>query len=603
MCFLISGMYTYGQISPGDLSAAHADLEGISNCTQCHDLGNKVTDKKCLECHKDIQSLVNEKKGFHGNPKTIKQDCAECHSEHHGRKFDMVRFDEDAFDHNLTGYELEGKHETVDCNKCHISENIQDPKLKKRSNTFLGLDETCISCHDDYHQGTLAEDCKQCHDVEGFKPAPLFDHDKTDYALKGEHISVDCIECHQITTRNGVEFQEFSDISFEDCVNCHDDSHNDQLPGNCTQCHTETAFADFVGMGNFDHNLTKFKLKGSHQEVDCFACHTANTDPLKVFQHQKNISENNCVKCHEDVHNGTYGNDCAKCHKETSFLALKNMDFFDHTVTDYPLEGKHTTVDCRECHKKRFTDPIDFMACNNCHADYHEGEFTENESTPDCIECHSLEKGFDYSLYTLEQHQQTEFPLEGAHVATPCFKCHVDERKDKWSFRDMGTACVDCHQDIHQDIIDEKYYPKDDCRYCHNNEAWTGVLFDHTKTDWPLDGKHLEVNCRECHFTDNLDKKDGYEQQFANLSTDCNSCHENVHGNVFEIAGVTDCKRCHVTDNWYPKLFDHNQTNFPLEGEHANIACSSCHEVVQANGQTETIYKLDKFRCIDCHLQ
>lgn len=601
--FLLSTLFLSGQISPGDLSNAHADLEGISNCTQCHELGNKVIDRKCLQCHKEIQSLVNKKKGFHGNPTIVKQDCAECHGEHNGRKFDMVRFDHDAFDHNLTGYKLEGKHVTVDCRKCHISENIQDREIKKRKNTFLGLEAECLSCHDDFHQGTLAEDCRQCHDMNGFKPAPLFDHNETEFALKGEHQYVDCIDCHGITTRNGREFQEFSGIAFDDCISCHEDPHNAQLQGQCAQCHTETSFNDFVGQGNFDHNSTGFELRGGHEEISCFNCHDTTSDPIEVFQDRRRVSENSCVSCHNDVHDGQYGNDCARCHRETSFLSLKNMDFFDHSVTDYPLEGKHIGVDCRKCHNKRFSTPIDFTACNNCHSDYHRGEFTENGITPDCVECHSLEKGFDYSLFTLEQHQETNFPLKGAHTATPCFACHVDERSERWTFKDMQTACVDCHMDIHEGHIDAKYYPKDDCRYCHSNEAWNQVTFDHRNTNWPLDGKHLEVDCRDCHFIENSANSGEVVQQFANLDTDCKSCHKNVHGRVFEIEGVTDCTRCHVTDSWYPKRFNHDLTNFPLEGQHNKIACSSCHEVTNAEGQTETLYKLGKFRCIDCHLQ
>lgn len=593
----------FGQISPGDLTKAHADLEGISNCTQCHEIGNKVLDRLCLECHGEIQELVNKKSGYHGNPKVVKQDCAECHGEHNGRKFDMIRFDEDAFDHNLTGYELEGKHETVDCRKCHTPDNIQDLNIKKNKETFLGLDEACLSCHDDYHQGTLAEDCRQCHDMQGFEPAPLFDHDDSEFALKGEHRDVDCIECHQITTRNGFEFQEFTGLEFNDCVSCHEDSHNEQLPGQCAQCHTESSFNEFAGMDNFDHNLTRFELRGSHKTTECFTCHKSISDPLLVFQDQRNVNENSCISCHEDVHNGTYGTDCVKCHRETSFLSLRDMDFFDHNVTDYPLQGKHTAIDCRECHKKRFSTPIDFIACNNCHSDYHEGEFTENGITPDCVTCHSLEKGFDYSLYTLEKHQETKFPLEGAHIATPCFACHVDERKDRWAFREMGTDCVDCHEDIHQGFIDEKFYPKDDCRYCHSNKAWAEVAFDHSKTDWPLDGKHLEVDCRECHFTENENNPKEIVQEFTNLNTECYTCHENVHGTVFEVNGITDCASCHVTDSWYPKRFNHDITDFPLEGEHDKIACSSCHEVTNAAGEVETIYKLEKFRCIDCHLQ
>ncbi|MGB5664278.1 MAG: hypothetical protein WBM60_13605, partial [Eudoraea sp.] len=99
--FIFSLTVGYGQISPGDLSQSHADLEGMSNCTLCHDLGDKVSDKKCLECHKEIQSLINKKDGYHANSSVVKKDCFECHSDHHGRNFDMIRFDEDAFNHDL----------------------------------------------------------------------------------------------------------------------------------------------------------------------------------------------------------------------------------------------------------------------------------------------------------------------------------------------------------------------------------------------------------------------------------------------------------------------------------------------------------------------
>ncbi|MGB5668104.1 MAG: hypothetical protein WBM53_14785 [Maribacter sp.] len=600
--FYLTVTIGFGQISPGDLSRSHADLEGMSNCTLCHNLGDKVSDKKCLECHTGIQSLINKKSGYHANPDVIKQDCFECHSDHHGRNFDMIHFDEDAFDHALTSYELEGKHETVDCNKCHISENITDQKLKKRPNTFLGLDEKCLSCHDDYHQNTLANTCMDCHDMEGFKPAPKFNHDKADFQLNGEHINAECIECHKQTTKNGKEFQEFANIPFDDCISCHDDTHNNRIEGQCIQCHTESSFSDFVGMGKFDHNVTDFTLKGSHKDVNCFECHTKTNDPERVFGDLNNISENSCVKCHDDKHEGKYGNDCVKCHRETSFLSLRTMDFFDHKTTDYPLEGKHVEVDCKQCHKKRYSSPIDFTACTNCHNDYHRGEFKKNGVSPDCVACHSLEKGFDYSLYTLEEHQKTEFPLEGAHNATPCFACHVSEDDKRWTFRNLGENCVDCHQDIHEGYIDTKFYPQDDCMSCHDNDAWTSVTFDHKLTNWPLDGKHISVECRACHFIEIPDYKASATQKFANLDTNCASCHENVHDETFAIEGVTDCARCHVTDSWFPKLFDHNSTDFPLEGMHAIIECNACHEVANAEGEKEIIYKINKFRCIDCHL-
>ncbi|MFZ4401794.1 MAG: hypothetical protein ACOYO1_17325, partial [Bacteroidales bacterium] len=39
------------QISPGELSNYHSHLEGISNCTKCHVLGEQLSNDKCLACH------------------------------------------------------------------------------------------------------------------------------------------------------------------------------------------------------------------------------------------------------------------------------------------------------------------------------------------------------------------------------------------------------------------------------------------------------------------------------------------------------------------------------------------------------------------------
>ncbi len=510
---------SYAQISPGDLSQAHSDLEGMSKCTSCHDLGKKVNDNKCLECHKEIQSLIKQKKGYHASPEATGKNCFACHSEHHGRKFDMVRFDEKKFDHGLTRYKLEGAHATTECRECHKAGNIKNTDIKKKKDTFLGLSQECLACHTDYHQNTLARNCVTCHDLKAFKPASKFDHNKTDYKLTGKHTNVDCKECHKVVKKNGKDFQEFSNVPHNDCVACHTDPHNNRFKGKCTQCHTVNSFSAFIGKTNFDHTTTDFTLKGKHRNVDCLECHKNTKDPATAFAFPKPVTETQCASCHTDIHKGKMGNNCAKCHVETGFTALKSMTAFNHDNTDYPLEGKHAGVDCKLCHKTKYTDPINFSACKNCHKDYHNGEFAKNNVSPDCIECHSLEEGFGHSLYTVERHQKSKFPLEGGHVATPCFSCHVSETK--WKFRGLGTTCA--------------------------------------------------------------------------------QCHKNIHGERFSINGVTDCKRCHVSDNWSPSLFDHNLTRFPLDGRHAEVECKLCHKPVEKDGKISVEYKITKFECKDCH--
>lgn len=593
-------MVVTGQISPGKLSNSHAHLEGVSNCTQCHDLGKKVPDSKCLACHEEIQSLINDSKGYHASSEVASLTCVDCHSDHHGRKFEMTRFDEDNFDHLLTGYELEQKHAIVDCRKCHTSENITNLELKKREGTFLGLDQNCISCHDDFHQGTLNNDCKSCHDIEAFRPAIHFEHAQTEFQLNGAHQDVSCIECHDKTIKNGKEFQQFSDVEFADCINCHSDPHNN-LPGTCIQCHTESSFQNFIGARKFNHSRTSFELKGKHRNVNCFECHSNDERVSNIFRDHKGVKNEQCITCHEDIHEGKFGQQCIQCHSEEGWNQLSNLSSFDHNMTAFPLQGMHSEVDCKSCHLgESFIEPIDFQFCRNCHKDYHEGEFSENGNIQDCNSCHEVNSPFTYTTFTVDQHNLGEFPLEGAHLATPCFACHVSE--DHWSFKKIGASCVDCHDDIHAGFITEKFYPYQDCTSCHSSERWSDINFDHNLTSWKLAGRHTEVSCRECHYQKNQNSSQIVSQSFVNLSSQCISCHENVHQNQFEIDGKTDCKRCHVSSSWTPENFDHNKTNFKLTGKHKEIDCRACHkEQETADGKKEILYKIERFECIDCH--
>jgi hypothetical protein len=196
------------QISPGDLTNAHSKFEGMSNCVLCHDLGAKVSNTKCLDCHQEIQTLLFQNKGFHATSKVKTQDCFKCHNEHHGRKFEMIRFDTKNFDHTSVGYKLEGAHASVDCRQCHAPGNIKNSEIKKRKDTYLGLQKDCLSCHDDYHQGALPNNCLQCHSMNAFSPVKEFDHDQANFKLRGEHQTIDCKACHLVTIKNGKEFQQ-----------------------------------------------------------------------------------------------------------------------------------------------------------------------------------------------------------------------------------------------------------------------------------------------------------------------------------------------------------------------------------------------------------
>ncbi len=162
-----------GQISPGELSDPHSHLTGISNCTQCHVLGNKVSNDKCLACHSEILGRINQQKGYHSSSEVTGKQCFNCHSEHNGKNFQLIRLDITKFDHNLTGYTLSVPHAKQECKECHAPAIISDQKLKARKSTYLGVNTECLTCHADYHLKTLSPVCTNCHNpgliCSGFK--------------------------------------------------------------------------------------------------------------------------------------------------------------------------------------------------------------------------------------------------------------------------------------------------------------------------------------------------------------------------------------------------------------------------------------------------
>jgi len=346
VCLLLLSLKVVAQISPGELAKVHAHLEGMANCTQCHTLGAKVANEKCLECHLEIKARLYDSKGYHASAKVKSKACIICHSDHYGRNYDIVHLVKDKFDHDDTGYKLEGKHATKDCKDCHKRDNISSSELKKKQETYLGLNDQCLTCHEDKHQKTLAVNCQNCHTFEGFKPASKFDHNKAKYSLKAKHAEVSCEKCHLKSVRNGKDFQQFTGLQFQNCGNCHKDPHENK-----------------------------------------------------------------------------FGQNCKECHVEESFKAAKSLGQFDHSKTGFPLVGRHVQLSCKLCHKVSITTPVKHANCTDCHKDYHKNQFSREGKSTDCSECHDV-TGFTKSSYSIAQHNQTKFRIEGAHLATPCFECH-----------------------------------------------------------------------------------------------------------------------------------------------------------------------------------
>jgi predicted CXXCH cytochrome family protein len=606
-------------ISPGDLTAAHAHLEGLRNCTSCHQLGQRGVDPaKCLACHTPLRTRIAQRRGFHA---TVSRACGSCHKDHFGRSFDPVRLATGSFDHHDTGFRLVGRHLNLTCRTCHRPEYITDQAVRqfvgqagRLSETFLGLGDDCETCHrrDNPHgQDFAGRSCASCHSPQGWDDVSNFDHAATGFPLVGAHASVACSACHGDAGRGAARFEGLS----TSCRGCHADEspHGSQFRGEeCSSCHGN---ASWGGTPNFNHARTGFPLTGAHASIACANCHPGS-GPRRQFEGVEHAS---CNSCHEDAHDGAFGTDCATCHTTAGWQQMSSSfdaDRFDHEAhTGFALVGAHGLLECGSCHSPRddgaivltFTGPtrgvtfppVAAETCLSCHRDPHDGAFLDAPGGPVCDNCHGQD-AWTPTAFGIERHARTDFPLTGAHLATPCSACHTGSDGHPPDFR-IPDACESCHADLNphgEEFTDAGGVTR--CAECHNTTDWDLAAFDHSQTGFPLTGAHAGTECTTCHARETL--ADGrVVRRFTGLSTACASCHgaDDPHEGQFEDQA---CDACHDTQAFTIAHFDHGRTRFPLDGAHESVPCASCHRPEPApDGTVFVRFKPLGTACADCH--
>ncbi len=443
----------------------------------------------------------------------------------------------------------------------------------------------CQSCHSDHHGRTYAL-------IRWPKTMAAFDHATTGYRLEGRHRGLDCKLCHQaknqkppLEKERGLDpAKSFLGLT-QACLGCHEDIHRGQLGVSCQSCHGMAAWKPATG---FDHSRSPFPLIGAHTSLACKACHPQE---LAAGLRFKPIAHDRCGDCHADVHQGRLGTDCAACHSLDRFSPAPR---FNHARTQFPLKGRHQTLDCATCHPKwndrtalLFTHQAKgpLQQCQSCHRDPHENRLGQN-----CGACHDPERWQRVDNAHFD-HSRTRFPLLDKHAGVACGKCHGAGFKTK-GFEDCGT----CHKDVHAGQFKTTVGA---CASCHDTRAFAPSLFTlqkHQNARFPLSGAHLATPCFACHRSAGPGKAVAYHFP----ATDCESCHKDVHAGQAKpfMQGKGDCGACHLTDSWRELTFDHGRTKFPLTGSHQQAACGKCH---QPNSNDVTALSGLATNCSSCH--
>jgi hypothetical protein len=389
----------------------------------------------------------------------------------------------------------------------------------------------CMGCHqhENVHKKQYSNDrCLECHKMAGIvdtKPRAIndFHGPNSRFPLTEGHKGVACEKCHP-----GNVFKK--DTPLQCGPQCHpDELHKGTLGKDCLNCHTGGRWEARL----FDHDTkTKWPLVGNHKDVLCEACH-----PRRDFANNRG-KQNTCYNCHskDDAHAGELGTHCETCHSPDGKVS------FDHNnpkYSDWPLEGKHGGVECRDCHKSIHFKPTP-RECGGCHGepDVHRGQLGTL-----CGSCHVAD---DWKLI----HTGHDVPtpkFAGAHDRVPCVACHPGGRL----LGGTGNLCITCHRndDIHHNALGPN------CGECHTQRTWAGAHFEHTRVGCELLGVHRMLPCVDCHVGGN----------FTALAANCFACHakDRARGSAFvdpatgsatDHSGFTQCALCHNTIFFGPKM-------------------------------------------------
>lgn len=499
-------------LSPGRLARAHEALEGIRECTSCHQLGKRgVSAALCLDCHVPLARRIRSESGYHASVPA--ERCADCHADHLGRDFDLLHLDPNAFDHDDTGYALELSHDGLDCRSCHEPAHITDASVVSfkegraaLDRTYLGLSAECVGCHreDSPHDGTFGRrGCADCHEPGQWLETRPFDHGDTSFPLRGLHVRVSCAGCHG----SGSDPVQLP-AAVGACGTCHASPHGSEVRGACADCHDERGWhvlSDAAVRDAFDHARTSFALRGAHAVADCTACHRPGRPPrgeLVSMTYRPETSgsayprpvADDCAACHVDRHAPPAAAGrwawCEDCHGQTAW-APSEFDVLRHADARLPLTGAHAVTPCSACHAASGEPPSRFML---------------SLDAADCGSCHEVDA----------RHRQSYDDLR-------CETCHSTSDFEAVSFAhetEPMRSCAGCHA---SDDPHAGQFPDRECSACHDTGSFLEGSFDHRSTRFPLDGAHESAACAACHASET--SPEGTFVRYRPLDMECIDCH------------------------------------------------------------------------------
>ena len=632
----------------------HAEVFGT--CSSCHDgvtaigksAAHVVTTQECSDCHNTTSFVTLAADGTFDHSTITTEACSGCHN--------GITAIGTSSDPNPTGH----PSISVECNNCHTTATFKTP-FPNHSSTKVVVPGTCGQggCHDGMSTmadgvaitgknsapnphpdtGNITQACDLCHNTTSYNMGGLFDH-----GVLARH-PIACASCHDGLNATGKIAGHISTSPTSDCSNCHntstfvggfvDHATDPSVIGagvNCTDCHDGTHTWSFIdstgatitldipGTPTTPQTLVDIHTTAVSSGQTCGDCHTAGGSfALATVDHSGfgTLAAPNpsidCISCHD----GTIATgkpsghlvtteQCSACHEpqSDSFLGAG----YDHSSLS--IVGMSSTPTCASCH--------DGSAAT--------GQSVTHVPTTgqDCLVCH----GTGFSSFALPT-----FDHSAAGITNNCTSCHDGKSHDgviviskPAGHIPTSADCSTCHANTTNgpgingttssgfamaDPFVNTVHPAytTGCRTCHNGSYDNPVYLAKSH---PADSVHDTVDangwdCNACHTTTGNFKETNpvNHQDPAIKAQACISCH--VDGSTVEPIGKSGshpttsdmCQDCHQAGGSFTAGFDH--TTLDTGGVNHGLACTTCHDGVNATGQPQNHVPTTR-DCIICHV-
>ena len=436
------------------------------------------------------------------------------------------------FNHDRTGYHLDGAHVRARCLSCHALGVLRGtPKDCAQCHILGNRTGTTIIQGPNHVPTTIGTTCDTCHRSTTAFQTWRMDHTAT---------TLPCSACHNGQSFEGVVPKTKSPthpVTTADCSQCHTSTtsfavvsrfdHVGVLPGTCLNCHGSTATGRPVGH------------MPAPASVSCDACHRS-TATFSVWTMDHTAS--NIV-----VGGGT----CSTCHGGQNFLGV--------TPTVKPSGHLQTAAQCDTCHISTLT-PGGFALTNRVNP--HPAGYPPT-TTCQTAGCH-----------------------DGV-TATGQIAGHIQTT--------AGAQCGQCHSSTAANfsvglpnIMNHAFVNIASCATCHGTgRTFPGV----TMVTFPTGHIPTSLDCSSCHSNTTI--PNGFRvftMNHTGLTTGCINCHGTSAGGTFlpstpalvtkpasgHIPTSAPCENCHPASRTSVGDFVN-----AVAMSHTGIVsgCNLCHDI------------------------